>query len=198
MIIETELDTKSKELFVTFKGEINNTHLLRNEVVNYFNENLNSKFKLYFFLSDNTWSYNSKRMCYIGLWKQRFIKESFGKYAENIETKFLNKDETKVLFATYFKIDLEDLVLAIENNATINAGHSFIFLSISKPEINVSEIFDSLGISDDKYFGNNWESIIKCLHSYKCIPVQKWSDSKELSLRFFLNDEVFELFNKHR
>lgn len=188
MIIKTELDTEENELFILAEDRMNNIQLMEETISNYINENINSKFKLYLFLCDSTWSENSRINCYKGLWKQQYIREKFGKYSNNEEKKFIN-DEGKIMFATYFNLDNADLPLGVSENAFVLSGHSFIFLSDKEPELETQDIFNSLDIFGGSTSGNNWEKVVEVLHNDRCIPVQRWQGGNELSLRFFLYDE---------
>ncbi|WP_171490528.1 hypothetical protein, partial [Acinetobacter soli] len=67
---------------------------------------------------------------------------------------------------------------------------------------NAEDIFKALNIFKNKYGGNDWDKLKDFSKKHKIIPIQRWDDGNETSLRFFLYDNIKlfkeNLINTHR
>ena len=94
------------------------------------------------------------------------------------------------MFASCFKIFEDDIAQAIKINANQISKHSFLFLTEKPICFNTEDIFKALNISESKLGGNDWENLRKFSEIHKIVPIQKWEDGIEISLRFFLHDNI--------
>lgn len=191
MTIDIEID--ENEVFISTRSISNNIEDMENKIAEYMNDNIDLDYNFYLFLCDETWSNNSKLVLYKGLWKQDYNRDAFGKSSFNADYEFYSSDKKKVMFATFFELSRDDLFSAIKVNADQFSKHSFIFLSKKTPIFSVQDVFDTLGIKDDKYLGNNWDELVKFSCEHAIIPIQKWQGADELSLRLFLFDQDISL-----
>lgn len=189
MIINTEFDFLKRELFLNVEDSGNNVDEMESSISEYIGCRIKPEYKIYLFLCDETWALNSKQVVYKKLWKQEYNKGHFFRYSENKEQIFYNNAKDKVMFATFFELFHEDLCSAIKINAEQFVKHSFIFLSKEEPKFTITDIFLSLGITDEIYLGNNWIELIDFAKKNEIIVVQKWQGGNGLSLRFFLFDD---------
>jgi len=189
MIIDIESD--ENDLFLNAKLLTqDDKFLVERYLAQYLALNIDSKFEFYLFLCDEVWNTVSKMIIYKGLWKQKQNKCNFGKYNSSKEYCFYNNDKSKVMFASLFKIDKDDIDQAIKINSNQISKHSFIFLIKELVDFNVEDIFKALNIFKNKYGGNDWDKLKDFSKKHKIIPIQRWDDGNVTSLRFFLYDNI--------
>ena len=153
-------------------------------------DNIKPTYEYYLFLCDETWSEASKSIMYKGLWKQEQNRLYFEKYNLAKEYSFFKNYNKQVMFASCFKIFEDDIAQAIKINANQISKHSFLFLTEKPICFNTEDIFKALNISESKLGGNDWENLRKFSEIHKIVPIQKWEDGIEISLRFFLHDNI--------
>ena len=194
MIIDIESD--GKELFVNAKlSKEDDKLLVEKHLAQYLISNIEPIYEFYLFLCDETWNVASKMIVYKGLWKQEQNKLNFSKYSSANEYYFYNQDKSKVMFASCFKIDKEDICPALRINSDQISKHSFLFLTKDSIDFSAEDIFKVLNIFQNKYGGNDWDNLKHFAKKHKIIPIQKWDNGSETSLRFFLYENL-QLFRE--
>ena len=120
---------------------------------------------------------------------QEIIRFTYAKIREEVESqrKRLRDD---ILLTSFHFSDIDDL---LDNNG------NFKEISLQEQKNITSkkeDIFKALNISESKLGGNDWENLRKFSEIHKIVPIQKWEDGIEISLRFFLHDNIQILTTK--